>query len=69
MEKEILLEIINISGLSQIEFSKKTGIAETRISEWVKGKRNPKLSTLLQALKMLDLEIKFEIVKISDRTI
>lgn len=63
MEKEILLEIIKRSGFSQKEFANKTNIPETRISEWVRGKRKPKLSTLVEALKMLNLKIKFEIVK------
>ena len=65
MELEILKQLIKISGLSQKDFSLKTEISEPRLSEWLNNKRNPKLSTLIDIAKKLDLEINIKITKIN----
>jgi transcriptional regulator with XRE-family HTH domain len=65
IEKNILLELIKVSGLSQKEFSLKTGIPEPRISEWIQGKRNPKLSTLIDGASKIGLDVSWEIKKLS----
>lgn len=65
METEILKELIKESGLSQKAFSEKIGYPEPRISEWLKGARNPKMSTLKEIAKIfgLSIETKFIIKK------
>jgi transcriptional regulator with XRE-family HTH domain len=57
MEKEIFMELIEVSGLTQKEFSQKTGVPESRISEYVNGKRLPKMSNLHEIAEKLDLQI------------
>jgi transcriptional regulator with XRE-family HTH domain len=63
MEIDILKELMKVSGLSQKEFSQKTGIPEPRISEWIQGRRNPKLSTLIDGAHKIGFEVSWEIKK------
>lgn len=65
MEKQILLQIIELSGLSRIEISEKTDVPQQRISEWITGKRNPKLATILSMVEKLGYCIEFKIEKLS----
>jgi transcriptional regulator with XRE-family HTH domain len=64
MEIDILKELMRVSELSQKEFSRKTGTPEPRISEWVQGKRNPKLSTLIEVANKIGLQVSWEIKKL-----
>jgi transcriptional regulator with XRE-family HTH domain len=57
MEQEILKQLLLLSGLSQKEFSEKTNIPEPRISEWMNGVRNPKISKLHEIAEVLGLKI------------
>jgi len=63
MELKILQQLLQISNLSQRDFAKKTAIPESRISEWLNKKRNPKLSSLIIAGEKLGFEIEFKIKK------
>jgi len=57
MELKILQQLLQISNLSQRDFAEKTAIPESRISEWLNKKRNPKLSSLIIAGKKLGLKL------------
>lgn len=57
MHKEIFIELLKRTGLNQKEFSARSGIAEPRISEWLTGKRNPKLSVLNELANKFGFEI------------
>lgn len=58
MEVQILISLIEKSGLSQRDFAAKFDLPESRISGWINGTRNPKMSTL----EKMAAEIGFEIV-------
>ncbi|MDO8205734.1 helix-turn-helix transcriptional regulator [Clostridioides difficile] len=45
------------NSLSQIELSKKTGIAQTTISDLEKNKYNPRIDVLCKLTKALGIEI------------
>jgi transcriptional regulator with XRE-family HTH domain len=66
LEKEILIELIKKTGFSQKEFSERTGIPQPRISEYMKGKRSPKMSTLNEIATLLGFKIElfFQVNKI-----
>lgn len=64
MEKEILIELLAIVNGEQNVFSEKTGIPEPRISEWIKNKRVPKISTLKKAAESLGYDLSFKLIKI-----
>lgn len=38
---EILEEFLILRGLTQIAFAQKTGIKQSQVSEWLKGKAKP----------------------------
>lgn len=63
METEILKQLIKQSGLSQREFAAKAGKPETRISEWLSGARNPKLSAIIEMANKLNFDISFSVKK------
>lgn len=60
-EHEILLEIINISNLSQKEICVKTNITESSLSRWVNKKKKPKLSSLISICDKLGLIFKWDL--------
>lgn len=64
MEKELLKKLIEVSGLSQIEVSEKTGVPQPHISRWLNDKRTPKLSTIYEMAEKLNYKIDFLITKI-----
>ncbi|BFM41646.1 hypothetical protein CFS9_02870 [Flavobacterium sp. CFS9] len=66
METEILISLIEKSELSQRQFAAKVNVPETRISEWLKGTRNPKMTSLRNFAEILGFEIvvSYEVNKI-----
>lgn len=64
MEIQEILDLIknkrHALGLSQFDLSKQCGISRQNIIEIEKGKRIPKLTTLLQILRALNLKIKIK---------
>jgi len=63
-EKEILLAIIEKGNvLSQSILAELTGIKQQQISAYIKGKRKPKLSTLYEIAKAVDVDINICVVK------
>lgn len=63
MERELLMQIINLSGMTQIEMQEKTGFPQPHISRWVKGTRTPKLSTIIEIAEKLGYKIELSITK------
>lgn len=49
--KEILLEYLQVKGMTQTEFAKKIGVKQSQISEWLKGKAKPSYDLMKQILK------------------
>jgi len=66
METQILISLIERSGLSQRQFAEKFERSETNISGWVNGTRKPKMSTLIKMAETLGFEIilSFDIKKL-----
>lgn len=64
MEIQEILDLIknkrHTLGLSQFDLSKQCGISRQNIIEIEKGKRIPKITTLLQILRALNLKIKIK---------
>lgn len=58
----ILSSIIEKSGLSISEVSEKTGIPQSRFSEWLNGKRIPKWNTLQEIAASLNIKLSVEVV-------
>lgn len=63
MEKKILRQIIVESDLTQKKISIKSGISESQISQWLSGKRIPKLSALNKVANSLGIELLINIRK------
>lgn len=63
MEKKILRQIIVESDLTQKKISIKSGISESQISQWLSGKRIPKLSALNKIANSLGIELLINIRK------
>lgn len=67
-EKEILLEIMKKGNvLSQSILAEVTGIKQQQISSYIKGKRKPKLSTLQEIAKAVDVDINICIEKANNK--
>ena len=66
MERQIFIHLLEKSELSQKEFAAKIGFAESRVSEWLRGVRNPKMSNLRKMAEILGFEIitSFEVRKL-----
>jgi transcriptional regulator with XRE-family HTH domain len=62
-EKKLLKQIIVESELSQKTISIKSGVSESQISQWLSGKRIPKLSALNKIANSLGIEILINIRK------
>jgi len=60
--KEILIEIIRLSGLIDFDFAAKAGIEQSRISEWKNGKKNIKFNTLQEIANKVGYRIELSIV-------
>lgn len=58
MNKDILKDLIQKSGLSQREFADKIGTTEMQISKWLAGSRNIKLQRLQDIAKKMGFTIK-----------
>lgn len=54
---EILKVLLKRKGISQRRFEEMTGISETTISRYVKGKLEPSMKTLIIIAKALDVSI------------
>ncbi|SHG27210.1 helix-turn-helix domain-containing protein [Flavobacterium johnsoniae] len=65
MEAKILNSLIQKSGLSQRDFAAKFDLPEQRVSGWLNGVRNIKMSTLKKMAEELGFEIvlSFEVRK------
>lgn len=63
IEKRILKQIIVESELQQKTISIKSGISESQISQWLSGKKIPKLSALNKIANSLGIEILINIRK------
>ena len=50
-----IFALLKEQGMSQKEFAKRTGIAESTISDWKKKKTNPKADCLLSICDALDI--------------
>jgi len=61
--KDILIEIIRLSGLIDFDFAAKAGIEQSRISEWKNGKKNIKFNTLQEIANKVGYSIELSIVK------
>lgn len=57
METQILFLLVEKSGLSQRDFANKINLPESRISEWLRGVRNPKISKLKEIAEVFGFEI------------
>lgn len=53
---EKLLKLRRDKGLSQNELAKKTGLSQTAIYYWEKGKRQPKFETIIKIAEALDAD-------------
>ncbi|SFL29434.1 Helix-turn-helix [Lachnospiraceae bacterium KH1T2] len=57
---ERIFKIMDERGMSQIEFSRKTGISQSTISDWKRKKTNPaadKIMTICEVLNVTPYEI------------
>jgi transcriptional regulator with XRE-family HTH domain len=63
IEKRILKQIIVESELQQKTISIKSGVSESQISQWLSGKKIPKLSALNKIANSLGIEILINIRK------
>ena len=63
IEQKILKQVIVESELTQKKISIKSGISESQISQWLSGKRIPKLSALNKVANSLGIEILINIRK------
>ena len=52
---ELIFELLEQRGMSQKEFSEKTGIAQSSISDWKRKKTNPVSEKILIICKVLDV--------------
>ncbi len=57
-----LIEARNSQNLTQVELSKRTGIAQSDISKLEKGVRNPSLETLKRLANGLGMQLRIEFV-------
>lgn len=62
MNKEILSQLIQKTGLTHREFAKKVGTNEVQVSKWLSGTRNIREKRLLQILTLFNYKISFEIL-------
>ena len=54
---EKIFTLLDQKGMTQKEFSIKTGIAESTISDWKKKNNNPTAEKLLAICKVLDIKL------------
>ncbi|MBR5356175.1 MAG: helix-turn-helix transcriptional regulator [Lachnospiraceae bacterium] len=52
---ERIFKIMDERGMSQIEFSRKTGIAQSTISDWKRKKTNPAADKILTICQVLNV--------------
>lgn len=62
MNKEILSQIIQNTGLSKSDFAKAIGEDKSRVSQWLSGYRNIRENRLQEILTQFKLKISFKIV-------
>jgi len=60
--KEILKQIIQITGLTQREFAKQIKTTEFQVSHWLSGYRTIRENRLNEILTQFNLKINFEIL-------
>jgi transcriptional regulator with XRE-family HTH domain len=68
MTNKIIKRLLELSELSQKDFADKINVPPQRVSEWVNGVRNPKISKLNQIASIFGYKISlnFEILKSND---
>ena len=54
---ERIIEMIRVKGMTQKEFSEKTGIPESTISDWKKKKTNPISDKILTISSVLGVDV------------
>lgn len=62
MNKEILKQVIQYTGLKQREFAKQIGTTEFQVSQWLSGHRNIREKRLNEILTQFNLKISFELL-------
>lgn len=60
--KEILKQIIQITGLTQRDFAKQIKTTEFQVSHWLSGYRTIRETRLKEILTQFNLKITFEIL-------
>lgn len=56
MNKEYFLRKIKENKFSQQEVALELGLQPSIVSQWLKGKKNPKVSTLIELCKLLNMD-------------
>jgi transcriptional regulator with XRE-family HTH domain len=62
VNKQLLRDLILLSGLTQREFSKQIGVTEIQVSKWLSGVRNIKSTTLEKIANKFNLKITYKIL-------
>lgn len=62
MKKDLLKQIIEITGLSQRQFANKIGSTEFQVSNWLAGRRNIRNERLESIAKQFNLKITYKIL-------
>ena len=53
--KEILKDFLEENNLTQVAFAKKTGVKQSQVSEWLKGKAKPSYDILKNMSKAFNV--------------
>jgi len=64
--KQILIDLIKLSGLNQKQYAEKQGVNEKVLSHWVTGYRNISIKTLQKMAESFGytLNVEFKITKL-----
>jgi transcriptional regulator with XRE-family HTH domain len=62
MKKDLLKQIIDITGLSQREFANQIKSTEFQVSNWLAGRRNIRNERLEAIAKQFNLKITYKIL-------
>ena len=54
---ERIFKIMGQKGMNYFEFSKRTGIAQSTISDWKTKGTNPRIDKLMKIAKVLDVSV------------
>lgn len=56
---ERIFMILEQKGIQQIDFSARTGIAQSTIADWKRRKTNPSADKILKIAKALDVSVEY----------